>query len=279
MWRYLKAAFFVGVDVPALGRIPVNALAAAGLFILGFGHPGFWFLGLAAETALVTGLAFNKRFQNVVDAESRQLSDGDSQAKRNALVQTLPNEDKRRIADLDRKCNKVLEVYRNAQADDYLIDTNRGALDNLRWVYLKLLIARYHLLTAGTDDTPQSLVRKIKQLQDELQNTEESPALRQSKTATLDILKRRLANIQRREDSLQEVESDLTRVESQVDLILDNAAVQGKPETISTDLQLSSDLVSGGMFGDSEAAVADLERDYSEPQKPRVTTRGGLRES
>jgi len=279
VWRYLKAAFLVGVDVPSLGRIPVNAMAAAGLFILGFGHPGFWFLGLAAEAALVTGLAFNKRFQNVVDAEDRQVSDGDSQAKRSALIQTLPNEDKRRLADLDRKCNKVLEVYRNAQADDFLIDTNRGALDNLRWVYLKLLIARYHLLTAGTDDTPQSLVKKIKSLQEELQSSEESAALRQSKTATLDILKRRLANIQRRESSLEEVESDLTRVESQVDLILDNAAMQGKPETISTDLELSSDLVSGGIFGDSESAVADLDRDYSSAGKKSVATRSGMRES
>ena len=65
MWRYLKAAFLVGVEVPALGRLPVNALAAAGFFILGFGHPGFWFLGLAAEAAIVPTLAFNKRFQNV----------------------------------------------------------------------------------------------------------------------------------------------------------------------------------------------------------------------
>ena len=281
MWRYLKAAFLVGVDVPALGRIPLNALAAAGLFILGFGHPGFWFVGLAGETALLTGLAFNKRFQNVVDAQDRQISDGDSQAKRNALIETLPNEDKRRLANLDRKCGKVLEVYRSAQADDFLIDTNRGTLDNLRWVYLKLLIARYHLLTAGTDDTPESLVKKIKSLEQELQNSAESSALRQSKAATLDILKRRLGNIQRREESLEEVESDLTRVESQVDLILDNAAMQGKPQTITTDLELSSDLLSGGLFGDAESAVADLDRDYGSPSKTasRVATRSGMREN
>jgi hypothetical protein len=270
VWRYLKAAFLVGVDVPSLGRIPVNALAAAGFFILGFGHPGFWFLGLAAEAAIVPALAFNKRFQNVVNAEDRQLSDGDSQAKRLSLIQTLPVEYRKRLSDLDRKCAKVIEVYQNAQAEVFLVDTNRDALDNLKWVYLKLLIARYHLLTAGTDDTPQSLEKKINSLQQELQDTDETPALRQSKAATLDILKRRLGNIQRREESLEEVESDLTRVESQVDLILDNAAMQGKPQTISTDLELSSDLVSGGMFGDAESAVADIDRDYG---KTRTTVR------
>jgi len=262
VWRYLKSAFLVGVEVPALGRLPVNALAAAGFFILGFGHPSFWFLGLAAEAVIVPTLAFNKRFQNIVDAEDRQIASGDSQAKRASLVQLLPAEDRRRLAALERKCDKVIEVYRNAQAEDYLIDMNRDALENLKWIYLKLMIARYHLMTAGTDDTPEALARKVETLEADLKNSQDTPALRQSRAATLDILKRRLANIQRREESFQEVESDLTRVESQVDLILDNAAMQGKPQTISTDIELASDLVSGGMFGDAESAVADLDRDY-----------------
>lgn len=263
MWRYLKAAFLVGVEVPALGSVPLNALAAAGFLILGFGHPGFWFLGLAAEAVIVPSLAFNKRFQNVVEAQDQQATSGDAQLKRSSLVKLLPSDYQSRLAKLERRCDKVLEVYRNAQAEEFLIDTNREALENLKWVYLKLLIARYHLLTAGTDDTPESLEKKIDSLQGELQNSGESSALRQSKAATLDILQRRLANIQRREQSLEEVESDLTRVESQVDLILDNAAMQGKPQTIATDLELASDLVSGGMFGDAESAVADLDRKYN----------------
>jgi len=262
VWRYLKAAFLVGVQVPALGRVPVNALAAAGFLILGFGHPGFWFLGLATEAAIVPSLAFNKRFQKVVDAADKEITSGDSQSKRISLVKQLPSDYQSRLSTLERRCGKVLEVYRNAQADDFVVDTNHDALENLKWVYLKLLIARYHLLTAGTDDTPQSLERKIKSLEADLADATETAALRQSKAATLDILKRRLANIQRREQSLEEVESDLTRVESQVDLILDNAAMQGKPQTISTDIELASDLVGGGLFGEAESAVADLDRDY-----------------
>jgi hypothetical protein len=275
VWRYLKAAFLVGADVPALGRVPVNVLASAGFFILGFGHPGFWLLGLAAEATLLPSLAFNKRFQNCVDATERQLTTGDSQVKRSALVQTLPPEDRKRIEVLDRRCAKVLDVYRNAQAEEFLVETNREALDNLKWVYTKLLIARFHLLTAGTEDTAESLQRKIVSLEKDLQDSEETPALRQSKTATVDILKRRLANIERRGQSLEEVESDLTRVESQVDLILDNAAMQGKPQTISTDLQLASDLVGGGLFGEAETAVADLDRDYGQPRTSRKSPLSG----
>jgi hypothetical protein len=266
VWRYLKAAFLVGADVPALGRLPVNILGSSAFFILGFGHPAFWLLGLAAEAAVLPSLAFNKRFQNYVDANERQLSSGDSEVKRTALVQTLPAEDRKRLDSFDRKCAKVLDVYRNAQTEDFLIETNRDALDNLKWVYIKLLIARFHLLTAGTDDTAESLQRKIASLEKDLRDPQETLALRQSRAATLDILKRRQANIERREQSLEEVESDLTRVESQVDLILDNAAMQGKPQTISTDLQLTSDLVGGGLFGEAETAVADLDRDYGQPR-------------
>jgi len=275
VWRYLKAAFLVGAEVPALGRVPVNVLSAAAFLILGFGHPGFWFLGLATEAAILPALAFNKRFQNYVDATERQLSTGDSQVKRTALIQMLPADDRKRIDALDRKCAKVLDVYRSAQAEDFLIETNRDALDNLKWVYIKLLIARFHLLTAGTDDTAESLQRKIASLEKNLQDSQETPALRQSKAATLDILKRRLTNIQRREQSLEEVESDLTRVESQVDLILDNAAMQGKPQTISTDIQLASDLVGGGLFGEAETAVADLDRDYGQPHPAGKTSVSG----
>lgn len=275
MWRYLKAAFLASADVPALGRLPVNVLASSAFFILGFGHPAFWLLGLAAEAAVLPGLAFNRRFQNYVDAADRQLSSGDSQIKRTALIQTLPSEDRKRLEALDRKCVKVLDVYRNAQADDFLIETNRDALDNLKWVYIKLLVARFHLLTAGTDDTADSLQRKIVSLEKDLQNSQDTLALRQSKTATLEILRRRISNIEKREQSLEEVESDITRVESQVDLILDNAAMQGKPQTISTDLQLASDLVSGGLFGEAETAVADLDREYEQPRASGKTTVGG----
>ena len=249
--------------MPALGRVPVNVLASTAFLILGFGHPAFWLLGLATEAAVLPSLAFSKRFQKYVDASEREETSGDSQVKRSALVQTLPADYRKRIDALDRKCAKVLDVYRNAQAEEFLIETNSETLDNLKWIYTKLLIARFHLLTAGTDDTASSLQRKIFSLEEGLHDPRESAALRQSKAATLEILKRRMANIQRREQSIEEVESDLTRVESQVDLILDNAAMQGKPQTISTDLQLASDLVGGGLFGEAESAVADLDRDYS----------------
>jgi hypothetical protein len=56
---------------------------------------------------------------------------------------------------------------------------------------------------------------------------------------------------------------------------MDNAAMQGKPQTISTDLQLASDLVGGGLFGEAETVVADLDRDYGASRTPGRTSVGG----
>lgn len=270
MWRYLKSAFLVSVDLPGLGRVPVNALGAVAFAILGFAQPAFWFLGLAIEAAIVPALAFSPRFQKVVQAQSVQSSDADTAQKRRALVNILEPSAKQRLSSLIDKCNQVLEVYRSQQAEDYILDSNSQALSSLQWVYLKLLIARHHL-QSPVNETEQSLDQKIQELDADLKEGEETESLRQSKTATLGILKKRLINIRRKKQTLEEIESDLTRIDNQVDLILENATMQGKPQTISADIELASDLLGGSVFGEDESAISDLEQTYghqkSKPQK------------
>jgi hypothetical protein len=271
VWRYLKSAFLVSVDVPGLGRVPVNVLGAAAFGILGFAQPAFWFLGLAIEAAIVPTLAFNPRFQKVVQAQSVQVSDADTAQKRRALINILEPSAKQRLTAFIDKCNQVLDVYRSQQAENYILDSNSQALSSLQWVYLKLLIARHHLNNPVNNDTEQSLDKKIQDLNKDLTDGEETESLRQSKTATLSILKKRLVNVQRKRQTLEEIESDLTRLDNQFDLILENATMQGKPQTISADIELASDLLGGSVFGEDESAISDLEQTYghqkAKPQK------------
>ena len=266
MWRYLKSAFFVSVDVPSLGRVPVNVLAATAFGILGFAQPAFWLLGLAIEAAVVPALAFNPRFQKVVEAQSLERSQGDTDQQRQALVKLLEAGAQKRLWDLAKKCNQILDVYRTQQAEQYIIDSNDQALKNLEWVYLKLLVARHHLMNPSSE-TEQTLDQKIQELDKDLRDGEETESLRQSKVATLNILKKRLATMHKKQQTLEEIESDLTRIDNQVDLILENATVQGKPQTISADIELASDLLGGSVFGDDESAINALEHTYSK-QKP-----------
>ena len=270
MWRYLKSAFLVNVDVPGLGRIPVNVLGVTAFGILGFAQPALWLLGLALEAAVIPTLAFNPRFQKIVEAQSLQISQGDADQKRQTLVKLLETGAQQRLWALAKKCNQVLDVYRSQQAESYIIDSNDQALKNLEWVYLKLLVARHHLLNP-TSETEQTMEKKIQELENDLRDGEETESLRQSKTATLSILKKRLATMRKKQQTLEEIESDLTRIDNQVDLILENATVQGKPQTISADIELASDLLGGSIFGEDESAITDLEQTYghnrTKPQK------------
>jgi hypothetical protein len=272
VWRYLKSAFLVSVDVPGLGHVPVNVLGVAAFTILGFAQPAFWFLGMAIEAAVVPSLAFNPRFQKVVQAQSVQLSDADTTQKWRALVNMLEPTAKQRLAGLIDKCNQVLDVYRSQQAEDYVLESNNQALSRLQWVYLKLLIARHHLLNPVNNETEQTIEKKIQELDADLRDGEESESLRQSKTATLGILKKRLSNVRLKKQTLDEIESDLTRIDNQIDLILENATMQGKPQTISADIELASDLLGGSVFGEDETTISDLEQTYGKrkagsPQK------------
>jgi len=267
MWRYIKSAFLVSVDVPGLGRLPVNALLAGALAILGFAQPAFWLIGLAAEAIIISALAFNPRFQTYVQAQQLQNVKDNADAQRQALIQLLAPDARARLNDLRAKCERVLDVFRSQQAEEYVIDSNRDALRSLKWVYLKLLVARHHLVAPADNEPESTLEQKVASIERDIANQNEPDSLRQSKAATLSILKKRLVNIRRREQTLEEIDSDLTRIEAQVDLILENATMQSKPQTISSDIELASDLLGAGVFGDDESAISALDRKYS-AQKP-----------
>ncbi|HME10493.1 MAG TPA: hypothetical protein VKG25_25795 [Bryobacteraceae bacterium] len=260
MWRYLKAAFWVGVDVPALGRVPVNLAGVLGFGILGFAEPAFWLLGAGLETTFLFAMAFNQRFQKVVDASHLEIRDGDTESKRQNLIRQLPADLQSRMFQLGKGCQRVLEI--NRQSDDLVGDTNRDALGRLEWVYLKLLVARNNLVSMANQESEADLTKKVAEFEAGLRNTGDSETLRQSRSATLAILKERLANVHRRQESLAEIDSDLTRIEAQVQLIIENASMQGKPQTISSDIELASNLFSSNLFGESQPAIADLDQTY-----------------
>lgn len=272
MWNYLKKAFLVTVDVPGLGHVPVNALMAGGFGILGFAQPAFWLLGLAVEAVVVPGLAFNPRFQKYVQAQNIQTAQDEDEQRRQELIGLLDPKAKERRTLLSAQCQRVLDIFRNQQAEDYIIDSNRDALNSLKWTYLKLLVARHHLLSPPDNETDVTLEHRIADLDRQIADTSAPDSLRQSQAATQAILKKRLANIRRREQTLAEIDSDLTRIEAQVDLILENATMQTKPHTISTDIELASDLLGAGLFGDDEQAVSALDRKYLAPRQPTRET-------
>ena len=259
MTRYLRAAFWASPEVPGLGRLPLNALAFFGLMIFGFGHPGFWLLGVALETAWLFAFATNERFRALVDAEAAQLETGVRATEQAELVARLIPPAQVRYRQLRERCARIGQLEREARVDDFLIEGNREALEKLAVLHLNLLVAQQTLRSLDSDRAAQDIELKLATIEGELSDDEVSPSLRESKEATRRILQQRLANLARREETLDEIDSDLTRIEAQIDLALDNAGLRGKNEAISANIKLASQLLDDS----AGFSFAELERKYS----------------
>ena len=243
MLRYLNEAFWARPQLAGLGRIPWNALLVGGAAVLGFGLPPIWLAALGAETLYLYVLSTNPRFQNWVDAKDlARLHDGDDDSNRR-LVANLPDVMRRRLTEIEDKCDKIEKVYRESQNEDYLYDSNREALQKLTSIFARLLIAQRNLQSLDVVARESDLRNQIASIEKELASASMSEALRDSKKATQTILKQRLRNLQRRNESLAEIDSDLTRIEQQVDLAVEDASLKGRPQAISANIDLVSHLL------------------------------------
>lgn len=272
MFRYLKAAFFVGVEVPGLGRLPVNAMLAAAFGIFGFAEHAVWLLGIGVESTVLFALTTSERFRKVVDGAQLQSSEVDAETRRRALITTLPSELQRRLIDLVKVCGRVSDLNQQS-GDEFVLATNRDALQRLEWVFLKLLVARHNLTSVGQTTSIRELQADIAGIEQTLENPNLTDALRQSKQGTLAILKERLANVERRKLTLDEIDSDLARIEAQAQLLLENASMLGKPATISTDIELACNLAGTNLYGDSGTAIADLDQTFGPKSVSGPTSR------
>lgn len=270
MLDYLKKAFWLGPDVPGLGRLPVNALGVLGFGILGFGHPAFWLLGAGIEAAYLAFAATHPRLQRVVDAERSNKAAEPAAGDRAELVRKLEPEAGRRLILLEEKAARVLQIQKDAQAGDFALTSSREALEHLQWIYLKLLVARYHLESSRRQASEADLKKRIEDLEREMAAEGSSASLRSSREATLKILRQRLDNFEHGGQTLKEIESDLARIEAQVDLALESATLRGDGTAVSGNIELASQILDDGFyFGDSETAVLALDRAYSAPSKTR----------
>jgi hypothetical protein len=266
MLDYLKAAFWAGADIPGLGRVPLNVLLVVATGILGFANPGFWLLGAAAEAALLVALATNPRFQRAVAARRHSEAAGAAEVHRQDLLRRLDPVARQRYAALQETCGRVLQVSQDAQAPDFTQESSRDALARLSWIYLKLLVARFHLEASRRQVNESELRRKIGELETALAAPGVTPALRESQAATKKILEQRLDNLEKAQQTQQQVDADLGRIEEQVDLALENANLRGGGAVVTANLELASQTLDDGLyFGDSERDVAALDEAFSTP--------------
>ncbi len=251
--------------------MPVNLMAVAVVVLLGFGHPAFWLLGLGAETAFLWAMVGSRRFRRLVDAQEAWNDQESKDAARQDLIHqlTLPNQERHAL--LTSKLDKVSGYYGTFAQGDPVAEDNLANLRVLETVFLKLLIARQHLTAPDSEAQAAALTTRIAELEADIADDppETSESIRESKAATLELLRKRLALFGKRTQSLEEIDSDLGRIEAQFDLAADSAAIRAKPVEAKLDLDLASRMMTttdyldlgGGLESSSNGYAAPLEKE------------------
>ena len=252
--RYLWHAFFARPDIPLL-RLPWNAMAMVGALVAGFWDPAIWGTAAVGEFIYLFTLASNDGFQKSIDDRRVGELHGDTDDSRQHLLSKVGGAARQRYKKIEDKRARLTTLYRDHLSDDLMFEGNITALKKLTWLFLNLLVAQRNLIVAPESDE-RDLQKQIAALERELAAAQ-SESLRDSKEATLRLLRERLNNIQHRETSLAEIEADLARIETQCDYVLEETTLRGRPTAISANVELTSDLLTNiedeTYYGGSEA--------------------------
>ena len=239
--RYLWHAFFARPDVPLL-RLPWNALAVVAGLVAGWFEPSLWGATFAGEFIYLLTMASNPGFQKWIDERKVDELRGDTEESRHKLLSKVGGAARQRYKRLEEKRARLATLYADHLTDDLFADSNRDALQKLTWFFLNLLVAQRNLIVAPSSDE-RDLQKQIAALEREIAAPALTESLRESKEATLRLLRERLDNIQHRQTSLAEIEADLARIETQFDFALEEATLRGRPAAISVNVDLTSRLL------------------------------------
>ena len=254
-WDYVKAAFLRRARLPGLGHMPLNLTGLAGIALLGLWNPGFWLLGIAIEVAYLVLKASSPRFQKLIQGEALLMQQKGGEQKVQQVIQSLGPPSMERYRRLLEQCRLIPGLQQGStDPTSTLGDLRGGSLNQLLWLFIRLLSSRELMVATLTQVNPASLEGDVAKLKERLAQADPESPLGRSLKATLDIQSKRLENLAKAKGSLEVVESELDRIEQQVRLIREESAVSGGPEFISARLdQVSATLSETSQWMDQHA--------------------------
>ncbi|MCH9650440.1 MAG: hypothetical protein K0U98_19560 [Deltaproteobacteria bacterium] len=232
---YLKAAFFRRWQVPLLGPLPVNAMGLAAFAVLGIANPGFWFLGAAAEAGYLLYLSGSSRFQKLIQGERLLVGKKEYEKKLARVVSRLSTPAQERYHRLLDQCRAVMGISETLEEEslDSVKSMRTGGLNQLLWIFLRLLTSREVIVQNMSRVNRNNLVAEVEKSEKQLEEAGPESPLSRAFQGTLEIQRKRLENFDHAQESRQVIEAELSRIEQQVVLIREEAAVAGKSAFLS----------------------------------------------
>lgn len=236
----LAAAFFV--PMLSIG----GAAAGFGLSLFSIAVPGIFLLFFATMAVGIFRVFFGQSPRpRIVEpppfppVTPRAVTPAD---RMRDLQEKLPAGLRERSRSFFARVESLLPLLRQSEDEVTRSDSAEG-LARLRWVHLKLLVARAHLEAAGSPEGDRRVQAQAAEIRQQLAHGEMSPGARESRQATLAMLEERLRNMSARQCRLDEIASDLDRIEAQVDLAAERAALHSGQAIAPFQIDLATRMV------------------------------------
>jgi hypothetical protein len=135
---------------------------------------------------LLVALAARRPFQNYLDEKRMQTVAREAEAKRQALLRSLPVALQQRLIELHRRSHKLLET--SERTDPLVAESNRGTIQHLEEVYLQLLQAKNNLAGAHIQDTAEQVDSDLAKIEAQVESLLRNAAVEsEPSTITSDI--------------------------------------------------------------------------------------------
>jgi hypothetical protein len=278
----LGEAFNVKVPIPLLGGVPLNWLGLGVFGVLGLINPGFWAVGAALELALLFGLAQHPRFRNYVKGRRIQLAkQADASSWREqaeVALRALPDVDVARYRELVSRCERVAQI---SAADDELLGTMaEDGLERLQRIFLRLLQSNHALETQIDRESSEALRRELDDKVRQLEGYEGGdPRITKSMESTIDILRRRLINLDGADANVLYIQNELRRIEHQAELLIEEAALARGPDELASRIDAVTatfDETQAWMRSNHEL-LGEVERELDTPVRVPPELRQGVK--
>jgi uncharacterized damage-inducible protein DinB len=224
----INAAFALKVPMGPLGHLPLNYMGLAIFAVLGLLNPGFWLLGLAAETMYIYALVSNKRFQNFVNGNQMLRQKKEVVMRAADVVSQL---DEQRRATYDRLSAKCAELTKDLEGEFF--GSIGDQVNHLQIIFARMLLLEQKTQEALDKVDTKNLEKNIAYLEGKSKE-EADDAVRRSLEGSLEIQQKRLQNIRKSESNLRLTRVEIERIKNQVNLISEEIVMNRDPEQLST---------------------------------------------
>ncbi|MBI3549700.1 MAG: hypothetical protein HY078_11730 [Elusimicrobia bacterium] len=232
-----------------------NLITLAGLGVAGVAfNAGFLLLGGALELAYLWLISSNPRFQRVVNSEKSQARLRFDQSEKDKLAAALPMNEHRRFQELQGVRQRVYEAWQARDAvTQSLLQPSVDKLDYLLDTFLRAQVTLHHMRSHLASSDRAFLQKQAQMIEAEIARGL-TDKVREVKERNLDILKQRLAKLQKLQEDQEIVKTQLDTLENAIKFVSDQSVSLTDPQQITGQIDRAVSEV-----GDTERSLQEVE--------------------